>query len=244
MFGGMTSPSKLAAAAVVVCVAVEGYALADRSRGEPRNHDIRRYVLGEVTDRDRVEQRFLVKEDRFSSVTIHPRPASPAPTGTVVFQLRDVTDQREWGTVTRVSAPLPELARMESFTIHFRPQPSVYREYALDVIVQGGSDGQGIGLLAARDGNMHEDIYRGPALLINGRRRFGNLVFKTTVDSATSNFGSIASQLGQGGIPAPRVVLLLVLIAKYAALFVIIRAFARSVDEATLEARTPPSLPV
>ena len=238
MFGGMTSASKLAAAAVVVCVAIEGYALADRSRGEPRNHDIRRYVLGEITDKDRVEQRILVKEDRFSSVTIHPRPAAPAPTGIVVFELRDVTDQREWGVVTRVSAPLPELARMESFTIRFRPLPSVYREYALDVIVQGGSDGQGIGMLATRG-----EGYRDGNLFVNGRRRFGDLAFETTVDAASSNFGSIASQLAQSGIPAPRVVLFLVLIAKYVALFVIIRAVARSADEATLEAQTPPSLP-
>ena len=229
---------KLAAGAVLVCAAIEGYALADRSRGEPRNHDIRRYVLGEITDKDRVEQRFLVKGNSFSSVTIHPRPASPAPTGTVVLEVRDVTNQRDWGVIARVATPLPELARLESFTIPLRPQPSIYREYVLKVTVEGGSDGQGIGLLATRG-----EGYGGATLFVNGRRRFGDLVFETTVDDAKSNFGSIASQLGQGGIPAPRVVLLLVLIAKYAALFVIIRAFARPADEATLEARTPPSLP-
>lgn len=229
---------KLAAAAVLVCIAIEGYALADRSRGEPRNHDIRRYVLGEITDRDRVEQRFLVKGNSFSSVTIHPRPASPAPTGAVIFELRDVTDQRDWGIIARVSTPLAELARMESFTIPLRPQPSIWREYALAVKAEGGSDGQGIGLLATRG-----EGYAGGTLYVNGRRRFGDLVFETTVDEAMSNFGSIASQLGQGGIPAPRAVLLLVLIAKYLALFVIIRAFARAVDEPALEDQTPPSLP-
>ena len=237
-FGRIERGLRLAAGAVLICAAIEGYALADRSRGEPRNHDVRRYVLGEITDRDRVEQRFLVKGNSFSSITIHPRPASPAPTGTAVFELRDVTDQRDWGMVARMSTPLPELARMESFTIPLRPQPSIYREYALRVTVEGGSDGQGIGLLATRG-----EGYAGATLFVNGRRRFGDLVFETSVDDAMSNFGSIASQLAQGGVPAPRVVLLLVLIAKYVALFVIIRAFARSADEATLEARTPPSPP-
>ncbi len=165
-------------------------------------------------------------------------PASPAPTGTVVFELRDVTDQRDWGIVARVSTPLPVLAQMESFTIPLRQQPSIWREYALKVTVAGGSDGQGIGLLATRG-----EGYDGGALFVNGRRRFGDLVFETTVDAATSNFGSIASQLGQGGIPAPRVVLLLVLIAKYVALLLTIRAFARSADAAALEVQTPPSLP-
>ena len=64
------------------------------------------------------------------------------------------------------------------------------------------------------------------------------------MDGATSNFGSIASQLARGGVPTPRLALLLVLLGKYAALFLIIRAFARPLDAATLAIQTPPSLPV
>jgi hypothetical protein len=226
--------------AVLLCAAIETYALADRSRGEPRNADLRRYVLGEIFDTHRVEQRFIVKANGLSSVTIHPRPASPSPTGSVVVQLRDITDDREQGVVVqRTSTPLVKMAQSESFTMRFPPQSSVYREYALDVMVDGASDGQGIGLLASRG-----EGYRGGALLIDdGRPSWGDLIFETTVDDATSNFGSIASQLAQSGIPAARVVLLLVLVAKYLALLAIIRAFAGSGDEAAFPVPSRPSLP-
>jgi hypothetical protein len=227
----------LPAGAVLVCAAIEVYTLADRSRGEPRNLDVRRYVLGEIFDAHRVEQRFLVRANGLSSVTIHPRPASSSPTGTVVLQLRDVTDGRERGVVQRVSTPLVSLAQSASFSMRFAPQSSLYREYALEVTVEGGSDGQGIGLLASRG-----EGYRGATLHIDGgRARWGDLIFETTVDGATSNFGSIASQLAQGGIPAPRVVLLLVLLAKYAALFLVIRVFAQPAAPVTLPPRTAPS---
>ncbi len=230
---------KVAAGTVLVCAAIEAHALADRSRGEPRNRDIRRYVLGEIYDAHWAEERFLVRANGLSSITIRPRPASPSPTGTVVLELRDVTDGRELGVVKRVSTPLAALAQSESLTIRFPPQPSLDRDYALKVSVEGASDGQGIGLLASRG-----EGYRGATLHIDGgRARWGDLIFETTVDNATSNFGSIASQLAQGGVPAPRVVLLLVLLGKYAALFLIIRAFARPLDAATLAAQTPPSLP-
>lgn len=224
-------------AAVLVCAAIEVYALADRSRGEPRNLDIRRYVLGEIFDTHRVEQRFLVKADGLSAVTIYPRPASPSPTGTVVLLLRDITQGRDHEVIIK-RMPLESMARSKSFTLRFPRQPSVFREYALDITVEGASDGQGIGLLASRG-----EGYRGGTLFIDdGRPRWGDLIFETTVEDATSNFGSIASQLGQRGVPAPRLVLLFVLIAKYLALFAIIRAFARSSDGATLASQPPPSL--
>lgn len=228
---------------MLVCAALELYALADRSRGEPRDLDIRRYVLGEIFDGHRVEQRFSVRADRLSSVTVYPRAASPAPTGNVILELRDITDGANYPALERVSVPLASMARMRSFTMHFRPQPSFFRDYALQVSVEGSSDGQGIGLLAARGGRFRGYNYSTPTLLINGRRQFGSLVFRTTVDRAMSNFESIASQLAQAGIPAPRIVLLFVLIAKYLALFAVIRAFARPSGEATLAAQAPPSLP-
>lgn len=229
---------KAAAGAMLVCAAVETHSLMDRSRGEPRNLGIRRYVLGEIYEGYRVEERFWAKADGLSSVTIYPRPAAPAPTGNVMISLYDVTDDRAPLAVRQVSVPTAELAGADSFTLRFPPQRSVYREYVLEVSVVDGSDGQGIGLLATRG-----DGYRDGSLFVNGRRRFGDLAFETTVDDATSNFGSIASQLAAGGIPAPRVMLFFVLIAKYAALFVIIRAFARSADATALEAQPPPSLP-
>ena len=102
------------------------------------------------------------------------------------------------------------------------------------------SDGQGIGLLASRGGNMHEDNYHRSTLLIEGRRQFSNLIFDTTVDGATSNFGAIASQLGQGGIPGPRLVLALILLAKYAALALVIRAFASAAATAPADRMPPP----
>jgi hypothetical protein len=233
----MNTASKTAAVAVLVCAAIEWYALSDRSTGQPRNLDIRRYVLGEIYDNHRAEQRFLVKADGLSSVTIYPRPASPSPTGTVVLHLHDVTAGHDHDVAIR-RVPLASMLRAESFTLRFPRQPSVHREYALTVTVEGGSDGQGIGLLATRG-----EGYAGGTLFVNGRRRFGDLVFETTVDDAMSNFGSIASQLAAGGVPFPRVVLLLVLVAKYVALFAIIRAFAPAAGQAALEAPTPPSLP-
>ena len=243
-FAGLDWTWKVAASAVLVSGAIEAYALADRSRGEPRNLDMRRYVIGEIFDGHAVEQRFFVKANGLSSVTIYPRPASPAPTGRVFLELRDITDDADRGVLKkRESIPLPSLARMQSFTMRFLPQESLYRQYALQVNVAGSSDGQGIGLLATRGGSFRSIHYHTPTLWTNGNRQFGNLVFQTTVDTATSNFGSIASQLARGGIPAPRLVLLFVLIGKYLALFVIIRAFAHSSSGATLGAQAPPSLP-
>ena len=153
-----------------------------------------------------------------------------------MLELRDVTDGGEWGIVKRVSTPLAALAQSESFTMRFAPQPSLHRDYALEVSVEGGSDGQGIGLLASRG-----EGYRGATLHIDGgRARWGDLIFETTVEAATSNFGSIASQLAQGGIPAPRVVLLLLFLVKNAALFFIIRVLAQPAAPATLSPRTAP----
>jgi len=231
-----------AAGALLICAAIEAYSLTDRR--EPGYHDIRRYVLGEIFDTYRVEQRFFVKADGLSSVTVHPRPASPAPTGNAILTLRDVTDEADPGIVHRASVPLAELARMESFTMRFPPQRSRYRAYLLEVTTEGSSDGQGIGLLAARGGSLRGDNYRGPTLWMEGRRRFGNLVFDTTVNGAMSNFESIAATLGRGGVPAPSLVLFLVLIGKYVALFVIIVACAHPAGAAALAGRTPPSLPV
>ncbi len=230
---------KVATCAVFVCAAIETHTLVDRSRGEPRNLGIRRYVLGEIYEGYRVEERFWVKADGLSSVTIYPRPAAPAPTGNVMISLYDVTDDRARLAVRQVSVPTAELSGADSLTLRFPPQRSVYREYVLEVSVVDGSDGQGIGLLATR-GAMSTDTYR---RFVNGRLQFGNLAFKTTVDGATSNFGSIASQLAERGVPGARFVLALVLMLKSAALWFIIRAVARSADDSTLEAQTPPSLP-
>ena len=225
---------------IVVCAAIDAYWLT--IRGEPGNGGIRRYVLGEIFDRQSVEQQFTVKANGLSSVTVHPRPASPSPTGMVVLRLLDVSNGGDLA-VAELSTSVASFAQLESFTMRFPPQASLYRDYALLVGVEGSSDGQGIGLLAARGGSLRGDNYRRPRLWINSRRQFGNLVFETTVDGATSNFGSIASQLAQGGVPAPRVVLLFVLIGKYLALFAIILAFARPSSQATLGAQAPPSLP-
>jgi hypothetical protein len=218
--GGAAWPATV----VLVCAAIEIWALADRSRGEPRNEDVRRYVLGEIFDAHRVEQRFLVKADGLSMVRIHPRPASPSPTGTVVLELRDISRGHD-DVVQRAATPLASLARSESFVMRFPPQRSRYREYSLAVSVEGASDGQGIGLLAARG-----EGYRGATLFVDGRPRFGDLLFETSVDNATTNFGSIASQLAQGGIPVSRVVLVLLLIAEFGALYFVIRAFGRPAD--------------
>ena len=68
--------------------------------------------------------------------------------------------------------------------------------------------------------------YRRAALSLNDDRpRWGDLVFETGVEGATSNFGSIAAQLGRSGIPAPRAVLALLLTLKSGILFLLIRAF-------------------
>lgn len=231
---------RLAAGAVLACAVLQATALADRTEGEPRNGDIRRYVLGEVYDQHRVEQRFLVRADGLSSVTVHPRPASPSPTGVVNLALRDITRASDGPVVQRASAPLPDLARSDAFTMAFAPQASRNRMYALEITVQGGSDGQGIGLLASRG-----EGYPRATLLLNGRQWWGQLVFETTVDGATSNFGAIAEQLGGSGIPAPRAVLLLVLLVLNATVFLLIQAFSRWPDPAAtaaLPGRTRPSL--
>lgn len=212
---------KLPVAIGAACVVLQALALADRSQGEPRNRDLRRFVLGEIYDEHEVEQQFVVRGRGFSSITIHPRPASPSPTGTVTLTVRDVTKAREGPIVHRRSLPLADLARADAFTLTFPPQASQNHRYALQVEVMDGSDGQGFGLLAARG------TARRATLLVQGRPQWGNLVFETTVDDATSNFGALAAQLGRAPVPAPRAVLLLVLVAANAALFVVLQAFSR-----------------
>lgn len=232
-------PWKVVAGAVLVCAALDAYALADRSLGEPSNADIRRYVLGELYDGHRVEQRFRVKAHRFSSITIYPRPASPSPTGTAVLQLSDVSNEAAPIVIKRVEEPVAALVQSRSYTIEFPAQPSAYRDYVLEVTVEGSSDGQGLGLLATRG-----EGYRGGKLWLNGRERVGDLAFETTVAQARSAFRSMASQLAQTGVPAPAVVLVLVLLGKYAALFFVIRALvpegAAAAPQA-LPAQSPPA---
>lgn len=228
-----------AAAVVLACVVFEICALTTTRWSEPRNHDIRRYVLGEIHDAHRVEQRFKMRANGLSSVTIHPRPASPAPSGMVIVQLRDVTDERNPRLVKRTSISTSSLADADSFSTRFPPQLSRYREYALEIAIEDGSDGQGIGVLSTRGEGPH-----GTVLFINGRRWYGGLVFETSVDPLRSNFGLIAARLGERGVPVPTVVLILLLIVKNVALFFVIRAFVPFSLVPIPRTQTLPSPPV
>ena len=231
---------RVAACAVLVCAAIEVYTLADRSRGEPRNEDIRRYVLGELFDGHRVEQRFVVKANGLSSVTIHPRSTLDNPPGSLVLELRDVTDDRDNGVVQQTSVPLASLAHSGAMTLQFPSQPSLYREYALVVTVKDGPRKRGIGLLASRG-----EGYGAARLTVDGgRARFGDLIFETTVDTARSNFGSIRSTLAAGGVPVAGFVLVVVLLAKNGVLFFIIREAATHFSAmAAPEDRVAPPVP-
>jgi hypothetical protein len=215
----------LLSATLLACAALEIWALADRSGGEPRNRDIRRYVLGEIFDAHRVEQRFSARADGLSAITVYPRPASPAPSGTVVFELRDRTGGGDGRLVHRETTALEPLTRQDAHTIRFARQDSAFREYALVIGVEGGSDGQGFGLLASR-GPGH----RAATLWIDGREQYGDLVFETTVEGATSAFGAIAAQLEAAGLPLPAACLVLLLAGKYAGLYFVLRAFTRRAD--------------
>ena len=210
-----------AAGVVLVCAAIEVYALVDRSDGEPRNKDIRRYVLGEIARDTRVDQQFRVRADGLSSVTIYPRRMHDDPIGSATVLLRDVTPGDEIGVLDLEEVPLSALSDAEALTLRFPPQPSRGREYRIEFTVAGVARGHGIGLLAARG-----EGYRRAFHSINGGRpRWGDLVFETTVEGAISNFGSIAGQLGRGGVPASRAVLALLLLVKNGILFVLIYAF-------------------
>lgn len=181
----------------------------------------------------------MMRANGLSSVTIHPRPASPAPSGTVILQLRDVTDEDTPRLVKRVSLSTGLLADADSFTMRFAPQSSRYREYALEVAIEDGSDGQGIGVLATRGEGPD-----GTEMLINGRRWYGDLVFETSVDPARSNVGLIAARLAERGVPVPTVVLILLLIVKNVVLFFVIQAFAPFSLAPVPRTQTLPSLPV
>ena len=208
---------KLAAGVVLTCVGIEAYVLADRSNGEPRNKDIRRYVLGEIVSDTLVAQQFHVRADGLSSVTIYPRRISDDPAGAATVVLRDVGS----GVVYREETPLSVLAEAGALTLRFPPQPLRERDYRIEFTVTDAPRGRGIGLLATRG-----EGYRRAALSLNDDRpRWGDLVFETGVEGATSNFGSIAAQLGRSGIPAPRAVLALLLTLKSGILFLLIRTF-------------------
>lgn len=224
-----------AAGVVLVCAAIEVYALVDRSNGEPRNKDIRRYVLGEIAGDTRVDQQFHVRADGLSSVTIYPRRMHDNPIGSATVLLSDVTPGDEIGVLDLKEVLLSALSDAEALTLRFPPQPSRGREYRIEFTVAGVPRGQGIGLLAARG-----EGYRRAFHSINGGRpRWGDLVFETTVEGATSNFGSIAAQLDRGGVPASRVVLALLLLVKNGILFMLIYALtAAHTPTRTLEEPT------
>jgi hypothetical protein len=215
----------LAVCIVAICAGLEVYALVDRSAAELRNRDIRRYVLGEISRDVFVAQQFRVRADGLSSITIYSRRTSDTPAGTAIAVLRDMKS----GIVDRVEMPLSTLAEAQRLTLRFRPQPSRERDYRLEFMVVDAPRGHGIGLLATR-GEGH----RRAVLSINrGRPRWGDLVFETTVDGASSNFRSIASQLARAGVPAAGAVLALLLLAKSAALLLLIYAFAIQRTSAT-----------
>ena len=214
----------VAAAVTVAIAALQVSVLADRSRGEPANDGIRRYVLGEISDGLRVEQQFLVKANGLSSVTIHPRPMASDPTGSVTVAVRDLAsadaeDSRESEIVRSVSVPLSVFLQSETFTIDFTPQPSFYHHYRLEVTVADIPRDHGFGLLAAR-GNG----YRDGVLTINGTRKWGSLAFHTTVEGATSNFDVIRLRLRDGGVPGPGAVLASLVLVQHAALFLVLGA--------------------
>lgn len=207
-----------AAAVVLTCAVIEISALADRSNGQPRNRDVRRYVLGEISGEVLVEQQFRVRADGLSAVAIYPRRTNDSPRGSAIVVLHDLKS----GIVHQEVAPISELAAAEVLMLRFAPQPSRGRDYRLEFRVADAPRGRGIGLLATRGGG-----HRRAVLTINGGRpRWGDLVFDTTVDGAISNFGAIASQLARAGVPAPYAVLALLLLTKSTALFVLIHAFA------------------
>ena len=207
---------KLAAGVVLACVGIEVYVLADRSNGEPRNKDIRRYVLSEIVSDTLVAQQFHVRADGLSSVTIYPgvsvttRPAlrrsccATCGPGLYIAKRRPSPFLPRPGSYTAVPATTVARARL-SHRVHG------YRCAA----------GRGIGLLATRG----EGYRRAVLSFDGGRPRWGDLVFETGVEGATSNFGSIAAQLGRSGIPAPRAVLALLLMLKSGILFLLIRSF-------------------
>lgn len=216
-----------AAIVAVVCAAVELPALADRSRGEPASGGIRRYVLGEIADDLVVAQEFLVKADGLSSVTIHPRPMSAAPNGVATIALWDVTDAADHDgrvVVGSTTVPLARLVQSDALTLNFTPQRSWHRRYQLTVTVAGASRDLGFGLLAAR-GEGHRDAM----LTVNGTRKWGDLVFETTVAGAVSNFALLRGRLASAGIPAPGVALAVLLAAQYLALAAAVCALLRPI---------------
>ena len=109
-------------------------------------------------------------------------------------------------TVQRARVPLPQLIQSETFTMKFAPQHSEGRHYAIDISVEGASDGQGIGFLASRG----ESSSLNP-LFFDQRLRWSELIFDTTVDEARSNFARLADTLGGLGIPVPVLTLIALL---------------------------------
>lgn len=216
-------------AAVVVCLALEAAGLADRSGGEPRNAGVRRYVVGEISREARLAQTFLVKADGLSSVTIHPRATSGQPAGAAILDLVDVTEGSEPRVVTQTTVPVATLAASASYTLRFPPQPSRSREYRLEIAMVDVPRGGGVGLVAARgDGHPNATFF----ININGRARWGDLVFETTVDGAQSNMALLQARLSSWGVPAATLALMLLLAAKAALLYVLMRAIARNAGAA------------
>jgi hypothetical protein len=216
-----------AAAVTAVVAAIQAFALADRSRGEPANDGLRRYVLGEITEDIRVGQQFLVKANGLSSVTIYPRPAGRSSRGTATVEVREAAcaNANEGTLIARVVKPADDLIRAGALTVSFAPQASWYRTYCVVVWVEQAGYGEGFGLLAAR-GDGHRDS----ALIVNGARKWGDLVFETTVTDAVSNFGILSGRFESAGIPAPAAAFGLLLGVQCAALFVLLRSLWERAD--------------
>jgi hypothetical protein len=213
----------LAIAVVVVCAVLELRALADRN-GEPSNGGVRRFVMGEIAGATTVVQSFSPRADGLSTVTVYPRSFRQEAMGEATIELRDVTSATPV-VVGRRSVPAGSIAESEALSLSFSPQQSRDRQYELALGMTGTPGGRGIGLLATRgEGNTPG------ALRVNGRRRYADLVFETSVRGAQSNYAVLASRLSGAGVPAAGVCLALAIALGDMSLLVLLLLLVHSVE--------------
>jgi len=166
------------AAFVAVSLAVVGaqvYAVFFAEHGVPRSGRTGRAMLvGEVAGDHEVSQTMALEADGFERIVVHARPYGGSVGGDVVFELKDIVGGTE-GLLFRISRSAAEVIASNAFAIAFPPiNNSSGRQYRLDISAPRTPPGQGIALAATSD-----DSYPGGSLFVDGRERWGDLVFET-----------------------------------------------------------------
>ncbi|MGH9161014.1 MAG: hypothetical protein ACRD2X_13655 [Vicinamibacteraceae bacterium] len=151
--------------------------------GTPRVLPVRGHttLVDDIGGRREVVQTFRLDADGFDAITVQARPGRQRPRGDVVFELYDVVSGRD-RLIYRLTHPAEKVAAERSFRLGFPSiVPSRGRYFRLRVRAPTTPAEHAIALVA----NLTDD-YDAGQLSVDGRERWGDLVFETSARYAST----------------------------------------------------------